>query len=441
MPWQADAARLITELSDVPCTHDHDCPGLPRYKTVVVSVPRQQGKTILSRAGIHAKAQRDASQAIYGTAQSRGYAAKHVIALGDALKAKGTDVYVRRGIGSEDVKWSNGTVYAPISPTDGGGHGDSIDWMLVDEGWALQAHVMGGVRPAMIARPHSQLLVISTMGTYDSHVWNGMVSRGRESIEDPNATMAYVEYSAPDDQAVFDEARWEEWMPALGITVTHADIRAAMEDMEPTEIVRAFGNRTVSKLVSVFPAEWVAAAWATIAPPHRMVLAVDVNDTPAGATITSAHLADDGAVALRTVEWRQGAPTWVTRTLGEIMGVREVEAIVSDFGGPAKTIRREVERLAEAKGVAFVDRKPSDLAADTLRFYGSLRDKTVHMDQATPLAEAIDGAARKNLGDMWLITRRQMTVDASPIIAAILAHGMQSELAVVPVVRPFVSWR
>ena len=50
--------------------------------------------------------------------------------------------------------------------------------MLVDEGWTLEAHVMGGIRPAMIARPHSQMLIISTMGTVESTVWNQIVARG-----------------------------------------------------------------------------------------------------------------------------------------------------------------------------------------------------------------------------------------------------------------------
>jgi hypothetical protein len=51
---------------------------------------------------------------------------------------------------------------------------------------------------------------------------------------------------------------------------------------------------------------------------------------------------------------------------------------------------------------------------------------------------SITGAARKSLGDLWLVSRRQMTADASPIISVILALGLAKELGVKPVVKAFV---
>ena len=213
MPWQLKGARLLGELRDDRCDCHAPCRPLPRWKTVVVSVCRQQGKTVLSRAAVDAKARSESGLDVFGTAQSRQYAAKHVVALGDELVP---EVEVRRGVGNERVDWSNGSRYAPISPTEGGGHGDSIDFMLVDEGWTLEAHVMGGIRPAMIARPHSQMLIISTMGTVESTVWNQIVARGRDAVDDPESTLAYIEYSAGTDEDVWNEKHWADWMPASG---------------------------------------------------------------------------------------------------------------------------------------------------------------------------------------------------------------------------------
>ena len=193
MPWQGKGARLLCEYREELC--DCHTPGrpLPRWKTVVVSVSRQQGKTVLSRAVVDAKARSESRLAIFGTAQTRQYAAKHVVKLGEELT--GT-MRVLRGVGTERVDWPNGSTYQPISPSEGGGHGDNIDFMLVDEGWTLEATVMGGIRPAMIARPHSQMLIISTMGTVESHVWNQIVARGRDAVDDPDSDLAYIEYSA-----------------------------------------------------------------------------------------------------------------------------------------------------------------------------------------------------------------------------------------------------
>jgi hypothetical protein len=389
-----------------------------------------------------AKAETDPGLELYGTAQTRGYAAKHVVALGDAI---GTSVKTNRGIGNEAVYWPNRSSYKPISPTDGGGHGDSIDFMLIDEGWAIQSHVIGGVRPAMIARPHSQLLVISTMGTVDSTVWNGWVARGRDSTETPDSDLAYIEYSAPSEDAVMDSKQWEDWMPALGHTVDNRGIQSAIDDMladpneGPSGVIRAFGNLTTRSLVSLFPDEWLTAAWVVMDPPTTMALAVDVNDNPAGASIASGHLTTEGKTAGRVIEWRFGSPNWVPDSVDELCQARQVEAIVADFGGPARQLQAQLAKVADGRNIPLVDRRPRDFAADTGNYYDGLRTGSIVMEKIPELEAAVEGAVRKSLGEgLWVITRKPMTVDASPLISVILALGLAAELAIRPKVKGFV---
>lgn len=445
MPWQKRATRLLAELSDELCTcHDPPRP-LPRFKTTAVSVPRQQGKTVLARSAIVTVAESEPDLFLYGTAQTRQYAAKHVVSLGRAL---GDSVHTLKGVGAERVDFPNGSTYAPVSPTEGGGHGDSIDFMNVDEAWKLTSATMGGIRPAMIARPHSQMLLISTMGTIDSELWNGLVKSGRESVEapSPEQRIAYIEYSAESDEEVFDPSRWHRWMPALGITVSAADIQSAIDDMlaDPeqgrSEVVRAFGNRTVVRLVTLFPDEWVQAAWVVVNPPPRMAIAVDVNDEPAGATISTGHLTTDGKAAVRTVEWRFGSPRWVPAEVERMIRERDVEAVVGDFGGPARAIRGEMQALCDAQLVPLIDRVPRDLAADTAQFWDALREGTVALNPSDALTSSIAGAVRKTFSDsgLWVVSRGRMTVDASPITAAIMAHGMARELALNPPAEFFI---
>jgi hypothetical protein len=447
MPWQKKGARLLGELRDEWCIC-HDPPRLlPRYKTVVVSVCRQQGKTVLARVAISTKAESEWDLKMYGTARSRQYAARHVVSLGDFLQQTDPLLTVKRGVGNEVVEWENGSTYLPISPTEGGGHGDSIDFLLVDEGWAVSAVTLGGVVPAMTARPHSQLLAISTMGTVDSEVWNGIVTQGREAVDDSGSDIAYIEYSAPSDEAVFDESQWHTWMPALGITVSYDDIRSAMKLLEAAEgrneVVRAFGNRTVKTLVTVFPGDYVEKAWRVIDPPDRFVLAVDINDEPAGAAVATGHLGEvDGVVggAVRIIEARYGTPRWLPSYVEGVLRSREVEAVVGDFGGPAREVKAELTAICEENLVPLIDRVPRDLAADTRRFYDGLREGTVYLNKSEFLAEALAGARRKDFSDtgLWVVSRGRMSVDASPLIAAIMAHGLATELSVSPKVEFFV---
>jgi hypothetical protein len=247
--------------------------------------------------------------------------------------------------------------------------------------------------------------------------------------------MAYLEYSAPDDAAVFDEARWHEWMPALGRTVTVDDIRFQRDNLEPADFIRAFGNRVTTALNSVFPAEWVADAWAVLAPVQDIVLGVDVNDTPAGATVAAASLVE-GEPAVRILGWEEGSPAWVPGKVAGVARDRDVAAVSVDFGGPARAIKTELEAACEAVNVPVVDRRPRDVAADTSRFYDGLRGGSLRLERMTALEDAINGAYRKNVGDLWFPSRRRMTKDASPLIAAILAAGLAVELDVRPVTRP-----
>lgn len=443
MPWQRGANRLITELRD----------GRPRFTTIVVSVPRQSGKTSLARPTLIVVAERADDQELYGTAQTRQYAAKHVIKLGKLLRAtEGRDKepgrpHLLTGIGAESLTWPNGTTYRPLAPNEGGGHGDSIDFMLVDEGWTVTSTVLGGVRPAMIARPMAQLLGISTMGTKDSTAWNGLVAEGRASVDDPDSDMAYIEYSAERDEDVFDESKWHEWMPALGRTIDHRSVRSAMKDLEAAEgqneVIRAFGNRTTATKLTVFPPEWVERSWRVVDPPAQFVLALDVNDSPPGAAIASGHLVDEGGLIKsvgRVIEWADGTPHWVVDRLRQIFASRKVEAVVADFGGPAKQIEPEIRSVCEDAGVSVVSRQPREVAADTARFYSGLKDELVLLDRSKSLADAIDGAVRKAAGHsgLWYVARNRMSVDASALLAVILALGVAAELAVTPKVGPVV---
>lgn len=436
MPWQRKVGRLIGELRPpTPEELDQWGPevigdGLPRFDLIIVSVPRQSGKTTIAKASTKAKAERHPGAALFGTAQSRIYAVKHLESLALNL---GPRVKSRLGVGAERILWPNGSRYEVIAPNESGGHGDSIDWMLIDEGWRLESHTLGGIRPAMAARPHAQMLIISTMGTVDSDVWNSLVQLGRESVDDPESTTAYVEYSAPDEDAVLDPSRWVEWMPALGRTLRPGAIVADMKILPPSDFVRAYGNLTVASLSIVFPEEWVTKAWRVAIPPaDRIVLALDVNDEPSGATITGAHLLDGGVQALRTMEWRHGSPNWVLGSIEKIMERRSVEAVAADFGGPARQLHSELVALCERRGISLVDRKPRELGGDTAGFHDALREGSVVIERNEQLESAIRGAARKNLGDLWVPNRRRMMVDASPIISAVIAYGVSREFAAAP---------
>jgi hypothetical protein len=286
----------------------------------------------------------------------------------------------------------------------------------------------------MAARPESQTLILSTMGTVsDSDAWNELVRQGREATEDDATRIAYLEYSAPDEPAVFDPTRWHEWMPALGYFLPPDEIADNMALLTPADFVRAWGNMTVETLAVVFPQEWIERAWRSALPPaQRFTVAIEVNEEPAGATIAAGYELEPGVMAVRTLEWRYGSPAWVPKVIEAMLSRRDLDAIVADFGGPTRQLLAALTVLAEGRLVALIDRKPRQLGADTAGFYDALKEGTVQLERNEYLEAALRGAYRKDIGDLWIPHRRRMAVDASPLLSAVMAYGVAKEYALTP---------
>jgi hypothetical protein len=123
---------------------------------------------------------------------------------------------------------------------------------------------------------------------------------------------------------------------------------------------------------------------------------------------------------------------WVVPVVANIIDRRSVEAVVADFGGPARVLLAELNQLCEARGVPLVDRKPRDLGADTGSFHDSLRDGSVYLERNEHLESALRGAHRKNIGELWVPHRRRMVADPTPLIATIMAYGVAREFALTP---------
>src|SRR5690606_12952465 len=177
-------------------------------------------------------------------------------------------------------------------------------------------------------------------------------------------------------------------------------------------------------LVTLFPTDRVEKAWRIIDPPQRMVLAVDVNDEPVGASVASGHVTDE-RTATRLIRWQYGSPRWVPDLVKQVIAHRKVEAVVYDPGSPTKQIEADLQAICEAAFVPLVKRSPRDFGGDCARFYDALAEGRAAIEKAEPLAEAIVAAQRKDIsgGELWVVSRSRTPVDASPLIAVIMAHG------------------
>jgi phage terminase large subunit-like protein len=237
LPWQKLIVNAALEQSR----------GRPAYRDVVVSVPRQSGKSTLTLALIvWQMTQFPGSRVLYG-AQTRVAARQKMLEtwwprlVGSPLAA---DVKLFRGFGNETITHENGSVLGLLSAGESAGHGETTDLVICDEAWVhVDSRVEQAVRPTMATRPRAQIWTVSTAGTPRSVWFKGKLAAGRAAAEMAVADgVACFEWSARDDQNPADPTVWRSVMPALGRLTDERTVAADLASMGVAEFKRAYLN-------------------------------------------------------------------------------------------------------------------------------------------------------------------------------------------------------
>ena len=236
MPWQAGLAVVALE-------HEARL----AYRDVVVTVPRQSGKTTLMLALIVHRMLAAAGQVVAYGAQTRLAARGKLfdVLWPDLQRSPLADLFrVVRATGQESLRCSNGSRLVLLSAEESAGHGETLDLAVLDECWAMTAATEQAVRPAMATRPNAQIWMLSTAGTDKSVWWRSKIEGGRTAVQTgTDRGMAYFEWSASEDTDVFDPANWPSFMPALGHTIDEDTVAADLAVMSPREWRRAYANQ------------------------------------------------------------------------------------------------------------------------------------------------------------------------------------------------------
>lgn len=391
--------------------------GLPAYREVFVTVPRQSGKTTLflswqcHRCLYWPKMpQRTVFTAQTGK-DARDKWLDELFPMLEASKLAPLIKQINRGIGNESVVFKTGGIIRLLSTSASSGHSKTLQQAVLDEIWHdLDDRREQGLRPAMITQPDAQLLVCSTAGTAESVVYNRKVQTGRLAAqEDTGQGVAYFEWSAPDEWEPSDEASWWTFMPALGHTIGPEAIRGELAAMEPGEFKRAYGNRPTAGADLIFPSgAWNAVLSDSAKPSGRLRLGFDVNEDR-----SSGSIAAFGNGVVELIDQRDDV-AWIVPRLKELKRVHAVSSISCDFGGPAGVLAKELG-LTRREKVAG-----RDINQACAGFYDSVIERKVTIRNDDRLNVSVEGAIKRPLGDNWVWSRKS-GVDATPLWAATLA--------------------
>lgn len=428
MPWQKQVAAVGMEL-------DPRQPGAFRYNVVVVSVPRQSGKSYLLRAIMADRIMSYNRHEVVMTAQTGKDAKKRWTQLIDALKADKKPGYfsVRKSQGTEYLEYlKRGSRISPFAPTPKSVHGDSLHLVTVDEAWAFDADsgaaLEAAIEPTQLTILDSQIWIVSTRGTSKSAYLNTLIERGRQAVSDPTSRLAYFEWSADEELAEKDPygEKTLAFHPAMGHTQTYEKILSLAKPGIPGAL--ANWRRSILNLDTPLENETLIdmALWDSLAAdqpleppaPSDVSIGVDIALDRSGASIVAAWVTDEGDLALSLIMSGPGVD-WVAPTVRRLSSAG-YKWIGVDATGPMATTATDITN----SGAALEIIKTKDYALATQLLLDRVRDGRLVHDGATQLRTAWGQAAcRPMYGVMALDASRS----AGPIdalrAAATAVHG------------------
>lgn len=462
MPYQRAIADVAMELDPLS--------GYLAYSTVIVLVPRQQGKSeLLLPVMTHRSLGFDGAltewiRKLYGfNLRPPGPQRTMYVAQGaDQARAKWRDVHLARiqksplsGLlidarlrqNQEMMTWANGSTWFPGSTTSKtGGTGDTLDLGVIDEGWAHDGRTELGMRPTMLTRPWSQLWVASMIPGPErkkSHEWPWLreqIAKGRALVEAGiRSETCYVEFSAPPGTDPGDPRTWRTCMPALDDTIQERAVRAdfnrlGLADFE-AEYLGWEPQVGTPRWQVVGERVWRGRADNSSRAEDPVALCVasmpDQSSTSIG--VASLRDLDRDRVHVELVDRRPGVTWSVDRTV-DLCGSFNICSVAIDPSGGAASQIEPLRRALEAANVQVEVLTPNarEVAAASARLVEATGirgdDPTVeetprrlfHLSQPE-LDRSIGSATRKYIGGQWRFAPAIPGADMAPIESVAVA--------------------
>jgi hypothetical protein len=335
---------------------------------------------------------------------------------------------VYRGNGDESIEMKTGQRLIFKARTKGGGRGLSGDKVILDEAFALRAMHMGALLPTLSARPDPQVLYGSSAGMADSSVLHELRKRGIDGS--PRLTYAewgdIVPASCASDECdhhwtregccLDDEARWQRGNPAMGRRITVDYIRSERRALPPEEFARerlGWWDEPATDAKGIDRDAWAALADPDAEPTGTLRLAID-----AAPRLASASIVVVGGGVAELVDRRAGTNWLISRVAGVLDRNPAIDRKVGyDPNGPVAALVPEFE-------FAGIELEPIE-GKDSVRATGALLravdDRLFRHRGEAEFDAAVIGARLRDVGDGQKWSRKDSTVDITPLVALTVA--------------------
>lgn len=407
----------------------HPRVGQLRYRSVVVSLARQSGKTELAAALGLIGLLRAPNQLVIGIASSAEQArivykrTMHAIAANPSLAKRFQALTETRGIRSKD-----GGVYELKAAKGAALQGLPVDLGVVDEVHLLKPDLWNALINGLGGRPNGLVVGITTAGSEDSELLADLYVSGRKAADgDPKLErFGFFLWEAPETRVPEDDETLLDWLaaasPALACgRLDGENILADVRTMPPGDIIRYRLNRFTESTEAFLPLSlWGACQrdFGAEFPKHktrRPVFAIDRSPDWGYATIT-ANIQDDGGIVHTEI-----VASFVRPTLEQLVAV-----CTSLYRWSPSTFVMENFALKELaaeltkRGLPAVTLSNAEVFSASSMFYARVLQKRIRHAGDPLLSVQMPRTVRKQVGEGFRISRKDSSIEIDAAIATVI---------------------
>ena len=332
---------------------------------------------------------------------------------------------VRRTNGQEGIELTQNRRIRFRTRTSGGGRGFSSDTVYFDEAMFLQEFFHGALVPTLSAMPNPQMWYGGSAVDQEVHEHGIVFARIRErGLAGADPSLAYFEWSfdledpaALDDNTALDPESWRVANPALGIRIDPAYIVNEFRSMDHrTFAVERLGvgdwpatDRMDESLIKF--EEWAKLERKDSVLQDPIVLTYDVSPDRRGSIVASGRN-QDGELHVELIQNRHGT-RWIAKKIAELVDRYDVSRVVADGFGPAACVTPS----GEEEQITVDPLNSADLGRACGFLVAAVAQGAVRHLGSPEIASAIRGAKPRPLGDAWAWSRKNSSVDISPLVA------------------------
>lgn len=443
-PWQEWALKHMLEITGELGAEWHF-----RYRTVLIMVSRQCGKTVLSEVLASFFLNVLCVDSVFGTSLSLDKAEEvweAVINDQEAIPMLSGDIdRVARTNGNKRLILTGLRQYKVGAPTRRAGRGDSNDLVMLDE---LREHrdweTWAAAAASINAKPNGLIVCFSNAGDPDSVVLRQIREQAIANIEGTKAgdyggevdasSLGLFEWSAPDGAATDDMEALAQANPALGYG--NLTERALMSNRQTFPEAKFRSECMCQQVETILPQPFPDGSWnagtdetSRIAPESEIIYGIDLSQDRRWTTIAACGMRSDGNYHIEVVARRVGTE-WAIDWFRERCRRAPMKLAFQSRGAPVSGLG---EQICALDGVERVAIEGPNLTSGWGRFWdgiaasepGSNRGgvKIFHLPQPVLDMPAKTCQLRNLGGGMQVPDRVKSPDDPAPLIACYVAFA------------------